>query len=44
MIHVLQSLQNGHTPLMEAFVHGHDTCVQLLVENGARVNLQDKVS
>ena len=44
MIHVLLSLQNGQTPLTKASTYGHVTCVQLLLEKGAQVNHQNKVS
>ena len=38
------SLQNGDTPLMVALQCRHDGCVQLLLNKGAQVNHQDKVS
>ena len=38
------SLQDGDTPLMVASRWGHDRCVQLLLDRGAQVNHQDKVS
>eukprot|EP00731_Ephydatia_muelleri_P011877 Em0006g771a len=34
----------GWTPLMRASSGGHVTCVQLLVDRGAQINHQDKVS
>ena len=38
------SLQDGDTPLMVASIRGHTKCVQLLLDRGAQVNHQDKVS
>ena len=38
------SLQDGNTPLMVASREGHDGCVQLLLDRGAQVNHQNKVS
>ena len=38
------SLQNGDTPLMEASGRGHDGCVQLLLDRGAQIDHQNKVS
>ena len=38
------SLQNGDTPLMVASCWGHDVCVQLLLNRGAQVDHQNKVS
>ena len=38
------SLQDGNTPLMEASHGGHDGCVQLLLDRGAQIDHQDKVS
>ena len=38
------SLQNGDTPLMVATREGHDECVQLLLDRGAPVDHQNKVS
>ena len=40
------SLQYGYTctPLMVALRLGHDGCVQLLLDRGAKVDHQDKVS
>ena len=38
------SLQGGNTPLMWASRGGHDRCVQLLLDRGAEINHQDKVS
>ena len=35
--------QEGYTALMEAADNGHDGLVDLLIGNGAKVNLQDKV-
>ena len=44
MIHVLLSLQIGRTPLMETSSAGHVECVQLLLDRGAHVNHETKVS
>ena len=38
------SLQNGRTPLMKASAEGHVASMQLLLDRGAQVNHQDKVS
>ena len=38
------SLQYGCTPLMEASRLGHVQCVKVLLDWGAQVNLQNKVS
>ena len=38
------SLQYGSTPLMEASFEGRDGCVQLLLDRGAEVDHQNKVS
>ena len=38
------SLQDGYTPLMEASRGGHDGCVQLLLDRGAQIDHQNKVS
>ena len=38
------SLQNGDTPLMVAARKGRDGCVQLLLDKGAQIDHQDKVS
>ena len=38
------SLQDGDTPLMVASREGHDGCVQLLLDRGAQVDHQNKVS
>ena len=38
------SLQNGDTPLMVASREGRDWCMQLLLDKGAKVNHQNKVS
>ena len=37
------SLQIGDTPLMAASRGGHDGCVWLLLDMGAKVNHQNKV-
>ena len=44
MIHVLFSVQDGHTALMEASSKGHVQCAQLLLDRGAQADIQDKVS
>ena len=41
---VHRSLQDGKTALMRASVMGNLECVKGLIENGAQVNVQDKVS
>lgn len=41
--YLLLPLQSGRSPLMEASMHGHNNCVDLLLQSGANVNLQDKV-
>ena len=38
------SLQDGDTPLMVASREGRDGCVQLLLDRGAQVDHQNKVS
>ena len=38
------SLQDGNTPLMWASSKGHDGCVQLLLDRGAQIDHQNKVS
>ena len=38
------SLQNGCTPLMMASLEGHVGCVQLLLDRGAQIDHQNKVS
>ena len=38
------SLQNGDTPLMVALQCRHDGCVQLLLNKGAQIDHQNKVS
>ena len=38
------SLQDGWSPLMEAISRGNVECLQLLLDKGADVNRQDKVS
>ena len=38
------SLQGGGTALMKASVAGHMECVQVLLDKGADVNMQSKVS
>ena len=38
------SLQHGNTPLMVASRWGHDECVQLLLDRGAQIDHQNKVS
>ena len=38
------SLQCGDTPLMEASGRGHDGCVRLLLDRGAQIDHQNKVS
>ena len=38
------SLQNGNTPLMVASGWGYYGCVQLLLDSGAEVDHQNKVS
>ena len=38
------SLQDGWTALMKASTAGHMVCVQVLLDRGADVNMQDKVS
>ena len=37
-------LQDGWTALMRASVSGHKECVNVLLDMGAEVNMQDKVS
>ena len=41
---MLLSLQDGETALMKASWKGHMECVKVLLDNGAEVNKQDKVS
>ena len=38
------SLQDGETALMKASEAGHIECVQVLLDKGADVNMQDNVS
>ena len=38
------SLQDGWTALLRASGAGHMECVKVLLDNGAEVNIQDKVS
>ena len=38
------SLQGGNTPLMVASLKGRDGCVQLLLDRGAQIDHQNKVS
>ena len=38
------SLQHGCTALMKAYDRGHMECVKMLLDRGAQVNRQDKVS
>ena len=38
------SLQDGDTPLMVATHEGHVGCVQLLLDRGAQIDHQNKVS
>ena len=38
------SLQDGLTPLIGASLASHIECVNVLLDKGAQVNLQDKVS
>ena len=38
------SLQDGWTALMMASKAGHMKCIKVLLDKGAEVNLQDKVS
>ena len=38
------SLQDGRTALMIASERGHMECVKMLLERGAKVNMEDKVS
>ena len=38
------SLQGGWTALMKALEAGHMECVQVLLDKGADVNMQNKVS
>ena len=44
VISIVLSSQYGQTPLMEASSEGHVECAQLLLDRGAQVNHQDKVS
>ena len=37
------SLQDGQTALMKASVAGQVECVKVLLDRGARVNMQDEV-
>ena len=41
---MLLSLQNGWTALKKASVAGHIECVEVLLDKGAEINIQDKVS
>ena len=38
------SLQDGKTALMKVSEEGHMDCVKVLMDKGAQVNMQDKVS
>ena len=38
------SLQDGNTPLMGASLYGQDRCLQLLLDRGAQIDHQNKVS
>ena len=38
------SLQWGQTALMIAYDRGHIKCAEMLMEKGAQVNIQDRVS
>ena len=42
--YMLLSLQNGDTPLMAAIREGRDGCVEILLDRGAQVDHQNKVS
>ena len=41
---VLSILQDGWSPLMAASEHGHHEIVKVLIEQGANINSQNKVS
>ena len=41
---MLLSLQDGGTALMKASEAGHIECVQVLLDKGADINMQNKVS
>ena len=41
---VYLSLQDGQTVLMLASSEGHSECVKDLLDKGAEINMQDKVS
>ena len=41
---VFSSLQDGWSPLMSVSEHGDCDILRLLIEQGANLNLQDKVS
>ena len=43
-VYMYFSLQKGETALQIASSEGHDECVQLLLDKGAKVNLYDEVS
>ena len=38
------SFQNGDTPLIQVSYYGHMECVQLFLDKGAEVNMQNKVN
>ena len=43
-IHVHLYIQDGKTPLMKASDFGYMECVKVLLDRGAQVSVQDKVS